>query len=230
MIDAIEKKWKASRMDILDNFFKIMVSISMYFFGAQLFRFSLRQHWKKLLAAALLTGLFNFFTDKIMGWDDVRPFLSLILQAALIHIIFRIRKWHSLIIAFFSITTYTLLLGLIFFFYHLLTGVSYQQIFFEEQNVNLNKLFTLILMWLLMGLMAKNRRGFTFASEQRGSKKSGKLERKFTIAFILSLLVFSFAYYAITIQINYLLWIIVGFLISLIVLLLFLYNKELEED
>jgi hypothetical protein len=85
-------------------------------------------------------------------------------------------------------------------------------------------------MWLLMGMMAKHRRGFTIVSEQRGSKKSGKLERKFTIAFILSLLVFSFAYYAITIQINFLLWVIVGFLISLIVLLLFLYNKELEED
>jgi hypothetical protein len=216
-------------MDIIDDFYKLTISVSMFFFGAQLFRFSLRQHWKKLLAAALLTGFFNFFTDKIMGWDDVRPFLSLMLQAALVHIIFRISKWHALIFAFLSITTYTLILGLIFFIHHLLTGASYRQIFFEGQNEYLNKLISLILMWLLIGLMAKYRRGFTFVSEQRGSKKRGRLEYKFTLAFILSLLVFSFAYYAITIQINYLLWAIVGFLISLIVLLLFLYNKELED-
>jgi hypothetical protein len=124
MIDAIETKWKACRMDILNDFYIFMISVSMYFFGALLFRFSLRQYWKKLLGAALLTGCFNFFTDK-MGWDDVRPFLSLILQAALVHVIFRISKWHALIFAFFSITTYTLLLGLIFFSYHLLTGVSF---------------------------------------------------------------------------------------------------------
>ncbi|WP_090793998.1 hypothetical protein [Paenibacillus sp. GP183] len=216
-------------MDILDDFYKLVISVSMYFFGAQMFRFSLRQHWKKLLAAALLTSCFDFFTDK-MGWDDVRPFLSLILQAALVHIIFRISKWHALIFAFFSITTYTLLLGLIFFTYHLMSGVSYYQIFFELKNMPLIKLFTLILMWLLIGTMAKYRRGFTFLSEQRGSKKSGKLENKFTLAFILSLLVFSFAYYALMIQINNLLWITVGILISLIVLLLFLYNKEMEED
>jgi hypothetical protein len=217
-------------MEIIDDFYKFIISISMFFFGAQLFRFSLRQHWKKLLAAALLTGCFDFITDKMTGWDDVRPVLSLILQAALVHIIFRISKWHSLIFAFFSITTYTLLLGLIFFSYHLMTGVSYYQIFFDEKNMPLNKLFTLIVMWLLISIMAKYRLGFTFASEQRGSKKSRKKENKFAFVFILSLLVFSFAYYAVTIQINYLLWIIVGFLLSLIVLLLFLYNKELEED
>jgi hypothetical protein len=217
-------------MYISDGFNKFFVAASMFCFGAQLFRFSLRQHWKLIAAAALLTGFFNFFTDKIMGWDDVRPLLSLLLQAALAHVIFRLSKWHALIMAFFSITTYTLLLGLIFFLYHLLTGVSYYQIFFEEQNADVIKFISVILMGLLIVMMAKHRLGFTFVSEQRGSKKSGKLERKFTIAFILSLLVFSFAYYALTIQINYMLWIIVGFLISLIVLLLFLYNKELEED
>jgi hypothetical protein len=217
-------------MDTLDVIFNFSADASMFFFGAQFFRFPVKKHWKVLIIAALLTGCFNFFTDKIMGWDSVRPFLSLLLQAALAYIIFRISKWHALIMAFFSILTYTLLLGLVFFLCHLLTGVSYDQILFEEQNMHQNKLISIMLMGLLIVMMAKYRLGFTFVSEQRGSKKSGKFESKFTLAFILSLIVFSFAYYAITIQVNFLLWIIFGFLISLIVLLLFLYYKELEED
>jgi hypothetical protein len=220
----------ACDVDIIDDIFNFFIAAGMYFFGAQLFRFSLKQHWKKLAAAALLTGCFNFFTDKIMGWDDVRPVLCLLLQAALCCVIFRVSKWHSLIIAFFSITTYTMLLGLIMFLEHHLTGLSYHQIFIEEQHVQLNKFLTLILMALLIAFMEKYRRGFTFICDQRGSRKDGKLENKFTLAFILSLLVFSFAYYVITIHVNFLLWIVVGFFISLMVLLLFLYNKELEGD
>jgi hypothetical protein len=217
-------------MYILDIIIVTFLTASSLFFGAQLFRFSLRHYWMPLAAAALISAIFNVVTGRIMGWDSLRPLMTLILQAAMVHVIFKISKWHALLLSFLGIITYTLFLGLAFFLNHSITGTSYHDIFFDDAKVNLNQPFAVIIMVILTAVMSRYRLGFTIVSDSKGSQKSWRQQKKFTIIFILSIIIFSVAYYATTIQIYYLFWAAVGFLISLIVLVLYLYHQEMEGD
>lgn len=217
-------------MYIFDILVRTLVAASVFFFGAQLFRFSLKQYWLPLATAAILTAIFNMFTDKIMGWDSVRPLLSLILQTVMIHIILKISKWRSLIVTFLGMITYILALAFIVLLCHFVTGQSFYRIFILNLYGNVNELLTVLILSLLIAMMFRYRLGFTLVSTPRGLRKGPRFKRDFTIVFILSVIVFSVAYYAITIRIYYLLWVAIIFLISLVVLVLFLYNQELEED
>jgi hypothetical protein len=217
-------------MFILDTITVTFVFASILFFTAKLFRFSLRHYWLQLAAAALLSSVFNIVTGIIVSWDSFRPLFTLLLQAAMLHVFLKISKWHSLLLSFLGLITYTLLLGLALFLNHTMTGSSYHEIFFDVENEYLNQLFAGCMMILITAFLSRYRLGFSLVSDPKGAQKGWKHEKIFTVVFLLSIIVFSVAHYAITIRIHYLLWAAIGFLISLTVLVLYLYYQEMDDD
>jgi hypothetical protein len=216
-------------MHILDTIIVILAVASTIYFGAQLFRFPIRHYWLPLAAASVIIAFFNIITSR-MGWDPFRPLMTLILQAAMMHVILRISKWHALILSFLALITYTLLFGFSLFVDHMVTSHTYNDIFFAERKVNWDQVLTTFLMGVLVVIISRYRLGFTLDSKSQGIQQARRTKKNFTIVLLLSIFIFSVAYYAVTIEIYYVLWASIGFLISLIVLTLYLYYQEMEID
>jgi hypothetical protein len=216
-------------MHILDTIIVILAVASTIYFGAQLFRFPIRQYRLPLAVASVIIAFFNVITSR-MGWDTFRPLLTLILQAAMMHVILRISKWHALILSLLALITYTLLFGFSLFVDHMVTRSTYNDIFFVERKVNWDQVLTTFLMGVLIAIISRYRLGFTLESKSQGIQQGWRTKKNFTIVLLLSIFIFSVAYYAVTIEIYYVLWASIGFLISLIVLILYLYFQEMEDD
>ena len=102
-------------------------AFSMLALGLSLFRISLKMKWPILLLASLLLSCLSFALS-ILNVQTLNPVIIILMQAVVIHYVFhyvfRVRKLHSLMVAFLGSLGYTIYLALVLLLAPLLTHIS----------------------------------------------------------------------------------------------------------
>ncbi|MBP1994851.1 hypothetical protein [Paenibacillus eucommiae] len=204
---------------------------SMLFFSTMLFRFSIRKSTVVLLLlAAFITANFNYMVINIWGMQVIEPVLSLLIQSMMLFLILRIKAHHALIITFFGVIVYTLILGVMILIVNIINGVSHSEILLANQYIFIIKIPTVLVMWLLSSYLYRSRFGFTLVSGKSFSRTNLLVGHKFVLTFLLALLVFIVAIYAMMVHSGYMVWIMLSFFVALVVMLFYLYKKEMDGD
>ncbi|MEW9699283.1 hypothetical protein [Paenibacillus sp. SI8] len=216
-------------MVLLDILISTFTKFSMLLLGLSLFRIPLKSKWPFLLLAIFgLSCLSPLFT--VLHAEAFNPFVFILLQAVIVHVMFRVRKLHSLMVAFLGALGYTIYLAIALFMAIRLTPVPLHDYFYGVNLLShlLLKLIAGTLACLTSYLLVKKRLGFTVRMEPFHSSRSLRTNA-LMIVFFISFVLFSFTYYAVTLHMAALFYFAGCFCMLLIGLIYLLYKKEMEE-
>ncbi|TXK73397.1 hypothetical protein [Paenibacillus sp. N3.4] len=207
-----------------------VTALSMLVLGLSLFRISIKNKWLHLLFASLLLSCL-YFTIAILKIPSFGPMLHVATQAVFIHYIFRIRKFHSLMIAFLGSLGYTLYLAVILFLAPLLTDASLSDYFYNNDLASRAlKIMAASLSYLTGYVLVKRRLGFTVRMEMRDSTSWRPHNQALFIVSVFSLVLFFATYYAVTLKLSSIFYFAAGFCLLLVIIFFLLYRKEMEEN
>lgn len=214
----------------LDIPLSIFTIFSMIFLGLSLFRVSLKVKWPLVLAASVVCSCFGNLLW-ILGAESLSPMLLILLQAVLIHYIFRLRKLHSLMVAFIGSLGYTLYLAVVLFAATVLASISVEDFFYDVHPLSrVPKLVAATLSYLTSYVLIKRRLGFTVRMELRPGRSWLPHNNVLFVVFVLAFVLFSLTYYAITLHMTTIFYFAAGFCLLLAWIFYLLYKKEMEES
>lgn len=215
---------------ILDFIYTAITMFSMFAISVKLIRLPMQRHLVLLVISSVIVAFFNLITHRILNLNEIRPLLSLILQTVCFSLVFKVHRWYALFITFIGIITYTFILGVNIVWISFVAEISIQDLFFSEKYDLFDRIPTLLLVGLLVWFMHHRRLGFTLQFKENAWQNKWLRKRKFIIFAIMSLLIFTVAYYAVTVNSYYLIIAALCFLFTILMAVYYLYKKEMFED
>ncbi|NEW07553.1 hypothetical protein GK047_16220 [Paenibacillus sp. SYP-B3998] len=203
---------------------------SMLVLGLSLFRISLKTRWPLVLLASFFLSSMSFLVSTLQ-LKAIIPMLMIVMQAVLIHYIFRLRKFLSLMVAFLGSLGYTIYLAIMYFLMILFTEDSLNDYFYE---LNLSayavKIVAACFSCLTGYIIVKKRLGFTVQMKLSGKYLRQSQSKSLFIIFLVAFILFSSAYYAVTLHIAAIFYSAASFCLFLAWIIYLLYKKEMEES
>ncbi|MFD0694030.1 hypothetical protein ACFQZT_07995 [Paenibacillus sp. GCM10027628] len=203
---------------------------SMLVLGLSLFRISLKVKWPLLVMGSLGLSCFSYILSKLHA-QTVTPMLVIIMQAILIHYLFQVRKLHSLMVAFLGALGYSIYLAIVLFLAPLLTAISLNDYFYDMVlSSRVLKLIAASLAFVTSYVLIRRRLGFTVRIEISPRNLRYPHSNALTSVVLLTFVLFSLTYYAVTLHLAAIFYFAVVFCGLLIWILYLLFKKEMEEN
>lgn len=206
------------------------LDIIMRALSFRLFRFSLRKHVGSVFFSALLTSNCIYLCNYVLDLAYIAPLITLLIHTLILTLLLQVTKMQAFIMAFMSMLLYLLVMAFMAFLIHQVEHVSYDIILNDSIYGSISKIMTLIGCTIIFFLLRHYRLGFTLVGSNDTNSAKQIVGQPHVYILVVAVLIFSLAYYAVKVNILYLLWVIVSFGISLAGLTYYLYNKEMKEE
>jgi hypothetical protein len=195
-----------------------------------LFRIPIRPYWLALIIAGGISFHLNQIVYYVWGWENIEPILAVCILALILHIVLEIGILYSLMMSFIGSAFFTIFLGVVMLMTSGVAGYDLETLFYMKEMESMVRIVTCLFVWLFAFLAIKYRWGFTFVKGYDTNGRHLLQQRKLFTIFTAALLLFSIAYYAVTLHIMMILWIGLGLVVLLAIILYLLYKKEMEEN
>jgi hypothetical protein len=203
---------------------------SMLMLGLTLFRISVKMKWPLVLLVSLfISSLFGLLFT-LLHTETWNPMLVIVTEAIFIHYLFRLRKLHSLMVAFLGSLGYTIYLAVVLFAAPYITHIPLRD-YFEELDSSYwaLKIIAASLSCLTALVLVKRRLGFTVRLEMNTKNVWRPKNNVLLHVFLFAFLLFSLTYYAVTLKLTSIFYFVASFCILMVWIIYLLYRKEMED-
>ncbi|WP_171685344.1 hypothetical protein [Paenibacillus planticolens] len=203
-----------------------------------------------LICTAGISSCIELFT-LMAGTKSWSPMLVIVLEAVCVHYLFRLRGLHALMIVMIGAVGYSVYLAIVLFAVSIGTGVPVYDYFDRLDSLfHPLKIYAAFLTCLTALLLHMNRLGFTLRLERHGKNAGSARDPRyawkvwkvwnvrnvrhpqnyvFFPALLTAFVLFSSAYYGVSMHVASILYWAAGFCIVLVWMLYLLYRKEMDE-
>lgn len=203
---------------------------SMFMLGLSLFRISVKMKWPLVLLVSLFISYFFGLLSSTLKTESLNPMLIILTEAICIHFIFRLRKLHSLMVAFLGSLGYTIYLAVVLFITPLITHIPMSEYFNGlDTSYRVLKIFAACLSYLTVLVLIKRRLGFTVRIELSSKSSWRSQNNALFIVFLFGFVLFSSTYYAVALKLTSIFYFAAVFCILLGWIIYLLYRKEMED-
>jgi hypothetical protein len=214
----------------LDIPISTVTTLSMLVLGLSLFRISLLMKWPFLVLASLFLSCASALMTTLQA-QMLNPMLMIFMQAVLVHYLFRVRKLHSLMVAFLGSLGYTIYLAIVLFLAPFLTHISVNDYFYGVYpSHRVLKLIAALFSFLTSYVLFQKRLGFTVQMELPAKASRRHQNNALLIVFLSAFALFSSTYYAVTQHMASIFYFAASFCVLLAWIIYLLYKKEMDES